>query len=463
MDRIQLDYTNMLADVVGAEHGLTEAQLTQTEPTCRAGLAAVQARRTRDLRWLELPYQSAVHEAILAYADEVQGRFANVVVLGIGGSALGNRALHTALSSPYHDLAPPAGHPRLFVLDNVDPDLIGEFLDTIDPTTCLFNVISKSGSTAETMSQFLIFRQRLIERLGEGQAREHIVVTTDAEHGVLRPIVEQEGFRSFVVPDGVGGRFSVLSPVGLLSAALVGIDIRGLVAGAAAMDERCKNPALLENPALLYAALQWSMQAKKGKPMAITFAYSHRLRDLADWYAQLLAESIGKRKLRDGRDGFVGPTPVRAVGVTDQHSQVQLYVEGPHDKWFTLLGVERADHQVEIPSAYADRDALAYLGGRSLGELFTAEREGTRIALTDAQRPNLSVTFPTVNAFTVGQYLFLMEVAVAVMGELYDVDAFDQPGVEAGKLAAYALMGRAGHEARRAEIQAAGQRPARRV
>jgi len=245
--------------------------------------------------------------------------------------------------------------------------------------------------------------------------------------------------------------------VGLLSSALVGIDVRGLAAGAAEMDERCRSAPLAENPALVYAALQFVMQESKGKNVAVTFAYGHRLRDLADWYAQLLGESIGKRKGERG----VGPTPVSAVGVTDQHSQVQLYVEGPPDKWFTLLAVERADHQVEIPRAFEDRPALAYLGGRHLGELFRAEREGTRAALTDAGRPNVTLTFPSVTPHAVGQYLYLMEVAVAVMGEHYGVDAFDQPGVEAGKIAAYALMGRVGYEARRAELEAAAARPGR--
>jgi glucose-6-phosphate isomerase len=251
--------------------------------------------------------------------------------------------------------------------------------------------------------------------------------------------------------------------VGLVSSALVGIDIGELAAGAAAMDERCRSGELLENPALLYAAVQWLMQSRRAKNIAVTFSYSQRLADLADWYAQLLAESIGKRRARDGRDVFAGPTPVRAVGVTDQHSQVQLYVEGPPDKWFTLLAVGDADHAVEIPRAFGDRDALAYLGGRTLNELFAAEREGTRIALTDAGRPNLTITFPRVTAHAVGQYLFLMELAVAVMGEHYGVDAFDQPGVEAGKVAAYALMGRAGFEERAREIAAAGAGLPRRV
>lgn len=463
MDQIRLDYSGVLADAIGAEQGLTEADLSALASRCEDALAAVQARRGADLRWLDLPYQDEVIDRILDYAASVQGRFENVVVLGIGGSALGNRALHTALSSPYHDLFPPQGIPRLFVLDNVDPDLIGEFLDSVDPSTCLFNVISKSGSTAETMSQFLLFRRRLIDALGEEGHVEHVVVTTDAEKGTLRPIVDEVGYTAFVVPDGVGGRFSVLSPVGLLGSALIGIDVQGLVAGAAVMDERTRSAGLFENPALLYAAVQWLMQERKGKPMSVTFSYSQRLANLADWYAQLLAESIGKRRDRAGADVFRGPTPLRAVGVTDQHSQVQLYVEGPHDKWFTLLAVDNPDHTVVIPEDYSDRDALAYLGGRTFGELFEAEREGTRIALTEARRPNLTVRFPHVRAHSVGQYLYLMEVAVAVMGELYEVDAFDQPGVEAGKIAAYALMGREGYDERRAEIEAGSSTPRRTV
>lgn len=463
MDRIQLDYTFILADSIGAAHGLDEERFMALGARSMEALAAVQARRSTDLRWLDLPHQSEVLDEILAYAASVRGQFANVVVLGIGGSALGPRALHTALNSPYHDSDPPAGLPRLHVLDNVDPDWIGEFLAHVDPRTCLFNVISKSGSTAETMSQFLIFQEVLIEALGQEEHKRHVVVTTDGKRGVLRPIVEEEGYASFVVPEGVGGRFSVLSPVGLLSAALVGIDIRGLAAGAADMDARCKQAPFAENPALIYAAIQWLMQSEGNKNIAVTFAYSQRLRDLADWYAQLLAESIGKRHTAGGQAVSVGPTPVRAVGVTDQHSQVQLYVEGPADKWFTFLTVETSDHTVTIPKAYSDRDALAYLGGRSLNDLFEAEREGTRIALAEAGRPSVEVVFPKVTAATVGQYLYMMELAVAIMGEHYGVDAFDQPGVEAGKIAAYALMGRAGFEARRQEIEASKERAPRRV
>ncbi|MDP6538402.1 MAG: glucose-6-phosphate isomerase [Planctomycetota bacterium] len=463
MESVQLDYTCALADAVGPEHGITEADLDALAAPSAAALRGVLARRERDLCWLGLPDAHEVRGRIGEYAASVAGRFQNVVVLGIGGSALGNTALFTALQGPFHNLCPPDGLPRLFVLDNVDPDLIGEWMERFDPSRTLFNVISKSGGTAETMSQFLIFRDLLVERLGEEGHREHVVITTDAEKGVLREVVEREGYASFVVPEGVGGRFSVLSPVGLLSSALVGVDIESLAAGAAAMARRCESERLGENPALVYAALQWWMQARANKPISVTFAYSHRLRNLGDWYAQLLAESIGKRVSRGGQECFAGPTPVRAVGVTDQHSQVQLYVEGPHDKWFTLLCVERPHREVTIPAVPAGLEALDYLGGRGLGELFAAERDGTRVALREASRPSVSVLFPTVDAHSVGQYLFLMELAVAVMGEHYDVDAFDQPGVEAGKVAAYALMGREGYEERRAAIEAAGSGAPRRV
>ncbi|HVS17084.1 MAG TPA: glucose-6-phosphate isomerase [Planctomycetota bacterium] len=455
MDRIRFDYTHLTADVVGPEHGLSRAELEAMVGPSLAALEAVQSRRAHDLRWLDLPHDGVLAEEVLGYAEAHAGRFQNVVVLGIGGSALGTTALHAALNSPYHNLGAHGPSPRLFVLDNVDPDLVVEWLDQFDLSETLVNVISKSGGTAETMAQFLIFRQQLIDQVGEDAHREHVVVTTDAEQGVLREIVRREGYSSFEVPDGVGGRFSVLSAVGLLPLAMAGIDIKGVLKGAADMDEACRESDFFANPAQVHAACQFLMQTAKRKPIAVTFSYSQRLASMADWYAQLLAESIGKRRARDGRDVFAGPTPVRALGVTDQHSQVQLYTEGPFDKWFTLLSVDEPDHGIEIPRAFEDLEGAAYLGGRTLKELFAAERDGTRIALVQAGRPSATIALKKVDPHQVGQLLALLEISVALMGEHYGVDAFDQPGVEAGKIAAYALMGRAGFEARRKEIEGA--------
>jgi glucose-6-phosphate isomerase len=200
------------------------------------------------------------------------------------------------------------------------------------------------------------------------------------------------------------------------------------------------------------AALNYLLYAKKGKPILVMMPYSHALRDLADWFRQLWAESLGKKLSLQGKVVNVGPTPVKALGVTDQHSQVQLYMEGPHDKAFTLLAVERFEEDVPIPHLYPELEAMAYLGGRSLAELFRAEQLATTWALTKARRPNATILFPQVSPHTVGQFIYLMEVMTAFMGKLLQVNPFDQPGVELGKQATYALMGRAGYDKLRAEL-----------
>ena len=453
MRPIRFDYTNVMSTAVGV-HGLGEAELgALAEPSVRA-LAAVEARRKKDLRWLDLPYRDDVRRSILDYAASVRGRFENVCVLGIGGSALGNTALHTALDDPHHDLYPPKGRPRLFVLDNIDPEWIASFLAHVDPAQTVFNVISKSGTTAETMSQFLIVRAELVKRLGEVRHREHIVVTTDESKGVLREIARRDGYRAFAVPDGVGGRFSVLSEVGLVSSALIGIDVEALHAGAAEMDRRCKASALLQNPALLHAAIQFGLHAWRGLSMSVTFSYSHRLRNVGDWYAQLPRRVAREEALALGQGRAPRPD---AHPRGRRHRPAQpgpALRRGPVRQVVHVPRVDEPVADVPIPRAYPDLEAVAYLGGRTLGELFRAEREGTRIALTEAGRPNAQLVLERIDAHSVGQLMFLLELSVAVLGEHHDVDAFDQPGVEAGKIAAYALMGRAGYEARRAEIEA---------
>src|SRR4051794_20649951 len=234
--RIRFDFNNAMADTIGPEHGVTEETVNGLAGRVRQSHETLRRRRAAgDLSWMELPYAQDVVRDVLGYVDSVAGRFDNFVVLGIGGSALGNIALASALNHPFHNLLPSAqrqGRPRLFVLDNVDPDQFAAFLSVVDLDRTLFNVITKSGATAETMAQFLIVRRLLHERVGPSHV-DRIVCTTDPREGDLRKIVDAEGYRSFTIPPGVGGRFSVLSPVGLLSAAITGVDITGLLAGAA--------------------------------------------------------------------------------------------------------------------------------------------------------------------------------------------------------------------------------------
>ena len=412
--------------------------------------ADIDARRKAGaLPFHDLPHQDL--SGIERFAAERRGSFDDLVVLGIGGSSLGLLAVNAALRTPFPRLEP---SPRLTVLDNIDPVRVASLLAVADPRRTLVNVITKSGDTAETMSCFLVLRKWLTDALGPAGAREHLVVTTDAAKGALRKIATDEGLAAFTVPDGVGGRFSVLTPVGLLPAALLGIDIRGLLAGAAAMDRRLASPELMENPALLGAALH-HLAYQDGRRISVMFAYADQLYLLADWYRQLWAESLGKRRRRDGTECPVGPTPVKSLGVTDQHSQVQLYRDGPDDKVYTFLAVDRFSAGVPIPpvAKAAGLDAVAYLGGHSLEELLAAEERATEAALFRAGRPLTRIVFPEVTPRAVGEYFHLLEATTVAAGGMFGIDPLDQPGVEEGKKYAYGLMGRPGFEEKRSELE----------
>lgn len=452
--RIQLDFNNVLR--VGAEHGLTEQELDAATEQARQAIQTVQQRRkSGDLRWMELPYADT--SEIGQLAADLRDQFENFVVLGIGGSALGNIAVNTALNGPFYNQLTGRNTPRLFVLDNSDPEFNAGLLDVIDPAKSVFNVITKSGSTGETLSSFLFFRDAVQKAVGADKIKDHFVLTTDPAKGPLRELVNKEGFRSLPVPDGVGGRFSVLSPVGLLSAATTGIDIKLLLAGAAYADQLTREADPWRNPAAMGALIQYLLY-NKGVDIVVMMPYAQRLKDIADWFAQLWAESLGKKLSRTGETVHVGPTPVKALGATDQHSQVQLYVEGPFNKLINFIRVEQFAEQGSLPAGYADMDAFGYLTGHSFAELINAEQEATAIALTEAGKPSMTHVVPAINAFTVGQLLYLLEVQTAIAGELFGIDAFDQPGVEAGKIATYALLGRNGYEQQRRQIeQARGQ------
>ena len=393
-------------------------------------------------------------QQIEAVAADVRGRCENFVVLGIGGSALGPIAVHQALCHlRYNDLPrEKRGGPRLFVEDNIDPERMAALLDVIDIDQTVFNVITKSGGTSETMSQLLIVTNLLHERYG-ADISARLIATTDAVKGNLIKIAKRENLTTFVVPDGVGGRFSELCPVGLLAAAVCGIDIRELLAGAAYMDGICNEPAVRKNPAYLLATLQY-IAMQRGMNISVLMPYADSLKYMADWYAQLWAESLGKRVDRSGRSVHVGQTPVKALGVTDQHSQVQLYTEGPFDKVVTFLGVERYRTEMRIPQGYADIPDVSFLSGHTQNELIKAEQSATAYALMKSGHPSNTITLPEVNAFTVGELLYLFEVMTAFAGELLDINAFDQPGVEEGKNATYALLGKPGYDEKRAELQA---------
>ncbi|HOA29669.1 MAG TPA: glucose-6-phosphate isomerase [Candidatus Cloacimonadota bacterium] len=379
------------------------------------------------------------------FVSSLDPRFDTMVVLGIGGSALGNKALYNALKTERNLQR------KLFVFDNVDPVYLYEILSGIDLERTLFNVITKSGTTAETMAGYMILLD-LIKTRFPHDYRKRVIITTDKEKGFLRQIINQEGYASFVVPDNVGGRFSVLTDVGLLSSAFAGIDIDMLLQGAATMRNRCENPDIMANPAYLNGLLHF-LYMREGKNISVMMPYSNSLYDFADWYRQLWAESLGKRYDRKGREVYVGQTPVKALGTTDQHSQVQLYTEGPSDKVFTFLSVDKFQHDYVIPNLHPDRPEVSYLGGKKLSELLNAERFATEIALTKAGRPNCNLIFSEIDELTLGEAIMMYEIQTVFTGKLLNINPLDQPGVEAGKIATYALMGKAGFDQERDEIK----------
>ncbi|MHC4551200.1 MAG: glucose-6-phosphate isomerase [Planctomycetota bacterium] len=447
--KISLYYKNVMADVIGQAHGVTKVQLQElAEKTVPAIIECNQQRKEGEIPYRDLPYVESYAKDVKAVAAEIKDGCENFVVLGIGGSALGNIALQTALNPYMYNMDEnQRSGPRLFVFDNVDPMQLGSFLDWIGDKLdrTIFNVISKSGRTAETASQFLVIREMLLSKLGADGFQKQVVATTDANAGTMRKIADDAKLRTLVVPDGVGGRFSVLSPVGLLSAAICGIDIDELLAGAAKMDELCSKEDFFANPAAINAAVNWHFYNRQ-KPISVMMPYSYALKDLSDWYRQLWAESLGKTKDLQGNDVFVGPTPVKALGTTDQHSQVQLYREGPNDKLFTFLQVNEFSRDVTMGPEPDVAPELDYLAGQKMSKLLNAEKLATEYALLHDKRPCMTVLFDRIDASAIGQFIYLFEVTTSIAGRLFGIDAYDQPAVELGKEATFALMGRKGFE-----------------
>jgi glucose-6-phosphate isomerase len=446
---IKLRYGRMLKDALDGEHGLPRARLAELAQRFGEIRKQVGARRgAGEYGFYKLVEQDPTVRQIKAFAEGLGQAHDHVLVLGIGGSALGTKALLNALRRPGWNEWDDEGReffPRLTILENVDPTSVSAALQRIDPRRVLVNVISKSGGTAETMAQYLVVRAWLDEALGSA-ANRHLVFTTDPSRGALRELAQQERIATLDVPPEVGGRFSVLSPVGLLPAALVGIDIEGLLAGARQALKRAEPDELLKNPAALYAALHWAADIELGARVHVLMPYTDRLREFAEWYRQLWAESLGKRVDREGRVVHVGPTPVGAVGATDQHSQVQLLMEGPFDKVITFVTVDDLGVDVPIPSRPGLPPDLEYLPGHTLGELLRAEYEATSAALAQMGRMSCTLSLLDLSPPTIGEAIMFFQIATGYAGAWYGIDPFDQPGVELGKRLTYAAMGRPGYE-----------------
>ena len=437
--------------IIGEENGLDLAQeFDRYGDKIAEIIKSLNQRKDKpeqNLQWMNLGYNEETVWYVKEFASMVEGRFDNVLVLGIGGSALGGLAVTEAILKPYWNLLTPEqrnNYPRIFFLDNIDPDSISALLEILDLKKTLVNVITKSGDTVETMSQYMIIKDLMEKELGDDY-RKNIVATTDKKMGILRQLADQEGYKIFFVPDDVGGRFSVFSSVGLVPFALVGLDIDKIINGIKDIDLELKSTDIRQNIAAQGALIQYLMDTKKGKKLSVMMPYSNRLKYVSDWYVQLLAESLGKKYNRNGEQVNAGLTPIKAVGATDQHSQMQLFNEGPNDKLITFVRVENFDKELQIPKIF-EYTGIGYLGGKTINDLINAEADSTRVSLTDNSRPSITITIDKIDEYNVAQLLYLLEVQTAIAGELYNINTFDQPGVEDSRNYTYALLGRAGYE-----------------
>lgn len=441
MKRIKIDFNYAMDKYVGG--GLTEDDLYAYKERAKLGLSRLlNMFDAGDAGFISLPAQDTT--AIKKFAKDVSGKFNDLVIVGIGGSSLGVETLCTALL-PYgynaRSFAERGCFPRVWVADNVDPCRMTSILSECQPEDTFVCIITKSGSTVETAANFGIIYEWLSQKVQN--PKKQICAITDPEKGALRAMANEKSFESFSIQPNVGGRFSVLSPVGLIPAALLGMDVDKLLEGAAAVVKDNYEKILTLSAIYMYFM-------EHGKSINVMMSYSSRLISFADWYCQLWAESLGKHKDKEGREVFFGTTPVRATGTIDQHSQVQLYKEGPNDKFFTFIEVLSHDKDRKIASPYPAYD---YLNGVTLGSLCNIELKGTEAALKNAGRPSIKISMDIVDEANIGSLFMLFQYIVPVIGLEKGIDPFNQPGVEEGKEYAYGLLGRDGFDGTRKKFE----------
>jgi len=449
---ITLDTHNITLEGLGKDHGLDIKEAYQAYGQQLATAVSAlwqnpsQPGAWRD--WLILANDTQLIEDINRYAKSIHGQFDHLIIVGIGGSALGPLAAFEALLPAYwnertHEQR--QGKPKYYFVDNVDPDKLYDLLQVVDIKRTLVNVITKSGTTSETMAGYLWLKAELEKAVGTENVAKHLVMTTDPEKGLLRKIATEEGIIAFPVPADVGGRYSEFSSVGLVPAAILGISLEEFCKGMKDLTPSLQSTDMQTNPAMQGALIQY-LCYQKGQHISVLMPYAAKLASTADWYVQLWAESLGKKVNLQGQVVHEGPTPHKAVGVTDQHSQVQLFNEGPFDKIITFVRLGQFEHHLTIPNLYPENPDLNYLGNQDFGKLLQAEADATRASLTKNGKANITLTLPKLDAYHFAQLLFLLEVQTALMGSLLNIDPFNQPGVELGKQYTYALMGRPGFE-----------------
>lgn len=428
---IRLDFSLALEKNLRNGEGLSPKQLRAALGRAKeAALSLARRHAAGEIGFPDLPFRETECRRLAADAASLRKRCTHMLVLGIGGSALGTKAILEAI--------PGGGKGKgmaLAVADNVDPDVFFPLLRSLPMKRTAVVAISKSGGTAETNAQLSITMEAM-KKADRRRWKERLILVTDPENGSFRSMAREGGFTSYPIPGNVGGRFSVLSPVGLFPLAAAGSSVGRLLAGARRMEALFRGSKPEENPVLFASAVYAHYILANPKPVQVWMTYGEGLDRIAEWWQQLWGESLGKKR-SDGT--HVGQTPARAVGVTDQHSQVQLYQEGPADKIYTFVRWKGGRERGKVPAAGLP-PGMSMLGGRPLLDLFKAEFEGTIGALGKAGRPIVRIEIGRRDEANVGAFLHLFEWVTAIVGECAGINPFDQPGVEEGKRITRELM-----------------------
>lgn len=399
------------------------------------------------LGWVELPLQTsdAFLTQIEAHAAKLRAQSEVFVVIGIGGSYLGSRAVIEAMSHHFSQLMNDGKNPHIiYAGQHISEDYLADLMEILDKKDYSLAVISKSGTTTEPAIAFRILRNHIEKKYGKAAARDRIVAITDQSKGALKQLADSEGYVSYVVPDDVGGRYSVLSPVGLLPIAVAGIDIKALVAGAVRMEKYSRAASNIHgNPIAMYAAARQALY-QSGKTIEIMVNYEPRLFYFTEWFKQLYGESEGKENK--------GIFPAGVGFTTDLHSMGQYIQEGLRNLFETVISVQHSDREMRIPQGETDLDQLNYIAGKRLSEVNHMAELGTILAHVDGGVPNLRIQIPAINEDILGQLIYFFEMGCALSGYLLEVNPFDQPGVEAYKKNMFALLGKSGFEAQTAAL-----------
>ena len=425
---ITYDDANMRRGRVG-KWGVSPKEWSGALPDLVAAKRAV-LKLTKDGEqgFLNLPSDSKMLLECKRAAADTRKRFTDLIVLGIGGSDLGARAIDQAIGAS----AAKKGTRLHFAGSSTDPHQLLGILQRVNLKKTAVNVVSKSGGTLETMAAFLILRKRLRDLVGKRFA-EHIVATTDPKKGALRAMALAEGYATVSIPPNVGGRFSVLSGCGLYPAAVMGADIGKMLSGAKRVARAFASEAPSQNAPCRYAGLHVVGTKRRNQHIHVVMPYSSRMNEFARWVRQLVAESLGKKQNVRGKTTHEGPTPVAAIGPEDQHSQLQLYTEGPFDKLITFVGIAKEPRDIAVPRSNELPADIARFGGHHLSKLLQIEREATAESLRRTGRPTGTILIDALDEASLGGLFMFYEIAVALMAQMLHVNAFDQPGVELSK------------------------------